>query len=88
MKEGRRLHCALSLGNDIVVFGGRDTDGHILASIDYFDWNLQKWTTKGVLHLPRFYLHLIFKFITACNLIRYEATGVVVEGDAYGLKVF
>ena len=86
MKEDRRSHCALAIGKDIVVFGGRDSNDKILSSIEYFDWNTRDWTKKGYLDQPMFYFHLLFNFIATCNLIRYGATGAVVDGAAYGLK--
>ena len=84
MEVARAGHCALSVEDKIIVFGGvSDGDGDLYSSsIECFDGHI--WSKKGNMHQPRFYI--CCKFYLK-NLIRYGATGSVVNGAAFGMQL-
>ena len=85
MEVARAEHCAFSVEDKIIVFGGvsEEYSGEYgSSSIECFDGHI--WSKKGYMHQPRFYI--CCKFYLK-NLFRYGATGSVVNGAAFGMTL-
>ena len=86
MEVARAAHCALSVEDKIIVFGGVSDNGgeygSCSSSIECFDGHI--WSKKGNMHQKRFYI--CCKFYLK-NLIRYGAAGSVVNGAAFGMTL-
>ena len=61
MNSARAEHCALTIGDEIIVFGG--DNGTILSSIECANVN-GSWPKMGELCHKRFCLQFIFNFVT------------------------